>query len=118
MYKRQPFNPVETITRMRSGRNWPRPGYLRSLTDLASSINELQAIPGSDYLVSLLQSSPLDEHAFCQAAKQLSTTSSHARMIVDTLSMSDADIMRAWDVNRDTAAHQGNLLCIREIVGE
>ena len=102
-----PFNGPEVIRSMRLGRNWPRPGYLSSSFN-DSLIHSLNSLPGADALTSALELLPRDEVALCSAAKAVARHSEDARRLVDNLTMSDAEILQMWDVNRDTAAHHGN----------
>ena len=103
------FDSRKAIATMAASRNWPRPGYL--IHDLGSELERsFRDLPGSAALLGLWTASPRDEQAICDEAKRLGRTSSNARSLVDLLSLSPTDIERQWEVNRQTAAHEGTFM--------
>ena len=105
-YLAQPFDADDVILRMSRGRNWPRPGYLRTVWQ-PEDVLELQQMPSACDLVSLLVSSRRDEQAICDAAKALRSRCPQAASFVDRLSLTTAEIKYKWDTNRDEAARAG-----------
>jgi len=87
------FNASETIASMRSGRNWPRPGYLKSDVP-ADFLDTLPQCPDSDHLRHLLASSPRDDQAICEAVKAIAASSSDSNAIFDAISLTDSQIVK------------------------
>ncbi len=84
------FNSHEIIRKMRTGMNWPRPGYFRSvpmMLDLMKSIAE------TEDLREVLERDTLDEEVFCDVVKEWIFIVSAASVdIVDVVSLSDDEI--------------------------
>lgn len=103
------FDAQKVIVSMVNGSNWPRPGYL--VQDMSSELEQqLQSFPGTSALLDLWLASPRDEQAICQQAKLIKRTSVEAKSAIDALGLSPSEIVRKWDINRDTAAHEGTFM--------
>jgi hypothetical protein len=101
----QEFNSHEIIRKMRTGMNWPRPGYFRSvpvMLDLLKSIAETEA------LRELLERDTLDEVVFSDMVKWWCFTGSGGSVdIVDVVSLNEAEIVTKWKMNAEAAANEG-----------
>jgi len=100
------FDAEAVIERMRGGRNWPRPGYLRQPPS-QDVLLVLQRNPTTQHLVALLQQSPMDEEAVCVEAKRVMNMSPETSSNIHDLSLGSQEIMDKWDSNRNEAANRG-----------
>jgi len=102
----EPFDPDTAIRLMTSGRDWPRPGYLRDPFK-PETLTEIRAQAGSSALMRSLEAQPRDERNICVAARSFAQTSPRAADLVSDLVLNTDEILQKWDHNRDMAAHQG-----------
>ena len=103
----QPFHAPGVIAKMMSGRNWPRPGYLRSSWG-HEDVAALQSVPEASELLSLMMAHSRDEVAICSVAQRLSARHPQVAPLVARLSLSPEDIQRKWECNREEAARSGS----------
>jgi len=102
----EPFDADHVIQLMSSGRQWPRPGYLKAAWS-QELVNSIRAHPLGDGLADLMEAHPRDEGRVCMAAREFARTSPAARALVNQLSLGAQDIKLNWDLNRNSAANQG-----------
>ena len=101
----QAFNSGEIIHKMRTGRNWPRPGYFRSVPVM---LELLKSIAETEQLREVLERATLDEEVFCEMVKDWWFTISVASVdIIDVVSLSNEEITTKWKANADAAANEG-----------
>ena len=100
------FDSDRAIQLMISGRNWPRPGYLRERLS-PEILTEIKALTGSSALISFMEAEIRDEHSICAAARSFSLTSPRAAELVVELALDKGEIQQKWEDNRNMAAHQG-----------
>ena len=101
----QAFNSSEIIHKMRTGRNWPRPGYFRSVPVM---LELLKSIAETEQLREVLGRATLDEEVFCEMVKDWWFTISVASVdIIDVVSLSNEEITTKWKANADAAANEG-----------
>ena len=108
----QTFDADKAIASMRSGRRWPRPGYLQP--ELSNEVlDRLKSLPAASPLVSLLEAPSLDEEAVCFTAAALAATSQEIAEAVQGLALTPAQIKQKWDANCRDAAHRGTWMHYR-----
>ncbi len=101
-----PFDESTVIEKMRTGRRWPRPGYLRNPVDPTIMI-ALKSVSGSTTLLQRLTAREPSEDEICGAAIELTRRVPDAKGLIDQLSLSPEEISAMWETNRILAARQG-----------
>ncbi len=87
----QEFNSHEIIRKMRTGMNWPRPGYFRSVQIM---LDLLKSIAETETLRELLERDTLDEAVFSDMVKWWCFTGSGGSVdIVDVVALNEAEIV-------------------------
>ena len=94
------------VLMMRTGRNWPRAGYLRRPID-QETLRTLASHDGAQRLVELLSAECWDEHAIAQEADAIRCRHPTLTAAIQSLGMEPDEIKSLWDTNRRFAASQG-----------
>ncbi len=100
------FDSDAVATKMVTGANWPRPGYLRERLE-SSTLHSLREHEAGARLADLLCAPERDEIAICDLAKKWSLFSPEARSILPNIALTREGIQLKWETNRVTAANMG-----------
>ena len=102
----QPFDAPTVIAKMRTGRNWPRPEYLRYPRP-QDVVSELRDKPEATRLHALLVSSKACDFEICFELKRVVMESPRLANLLGRLSLSDYEIIEKWRINKEEAARRG-----------
>ena len=105
-----PFDEDEVIAKMRGGRNWPRPGYLRHPAPSAvlGMLCAHKTKDARDLLCMLRDDVVVDEMHLFDAVKAFSACHPEVgHKIMQALTMDEVDIKRKWAYNREDASCRG-----------
>lgn len=100
----QEFEPYVVLRRMRSGRNWPRPAYLRAEPH-ESACKELRRA-GHDRLALMVEDG-LSAEIVCEAARDVISCNEQTRSAIELLSLTDVEICSRWREQADVASRHG-----------
>ena len=100
------FKEKDVIDSMRQGNNWPRAAYVKPYASL-QLLQNLQAIPGMQELVSLLQQLPHDRDAVAKLVRSMVRSDAAHQELADMVSMSFQEICDLWAQARRVGAARG-----------
>ncbi|CAK0818359.1 unnamed protein product [Prorocentrum cordatum] len=100
------FDAGAVIGKMRSGRNWPRPDYLRHPRP-EDVVAELRATAEAARLHELLVSHGACDAEICAEMKTTARAAPHLANQLESLSLSDHEIVEKWRLNKEEAARRG-----------
>ena len=100
------FKEKDVIDSMRQGNNWPRAAYVKAYASL-QLLQNLQAIPGTQELVSLLQQLPHDRDAVAKLVRSMVHSNAAHQELADMVSMSSQEICDLWAQARRVGAARG-----------
>ena len=100
------FDARAVIEKMRSGRNWPRPGYLRHPCP-EDVVVELRATPEAARLHELIVSHGACDAEICAEVKATARAAPRLACLMESLSLSDQEIVEKWRLNKEEAARRG-----------
>ena len=100
------FDAQSVIRKMRSGSNWPRPGYLQPQPTPSSLLQALKELGYCQDLLSLLAERRCEE-TICRHVKALARQHPADEEILAMVSLSDAQIQLLWQEKGDNGASQG-----------
>ncbi|CAK0822133.1 unnamed protein product, partial [Prorocentrum cordatum] len=100
------FDAGAVIGKMRSGRNWPRPDYLRHPRP-EDVVAELRATAEAARLHELLVSHGACDAEICAEMKATARAAPRLANQLEGLSLSDHEIVEKWRLNKEEAARRG-----------
>ncbi|CAK0852490.1 unnamed protein product [Prorocentrum cordatum] len=100
------FDAVAVIEKMRSGRNWPRPDYLRCPRP-EYALAKLRTMPEAARLHDLLVSRGACDAEICAEVKATARAAPHLACLMESLSLSDQEIAEKRRMNKEEAARRG-----------
>ncbi|CAK0791051.1 unnamed protein product [Prorocentrum cordatum] len=100
------FDAVAVIEKMRSGRNWPRPDYLRHPRP-EYVVAKLRTMPEAACLHDLLVSHGACDAEICAEVKATARAAPRLACLMESLSLSDQEIVEKWRLNKEEAARRG-----------